>query len=114
MEAVLKCTHPGCNQSYKESENNDKACHFHSGKVVFHDIKKGWACCDQYAYDWEDFKHIPPCSYGRHTNEKLTIDFKKSELVAAAQRIQEKKEIEEGKLKTIDQYLEEESKKKAE
>ena len=36
---------PGCNKNYKDSENNGTSCKFHSGKPIFHDLKKGWACC---------------------------------------------------------------------
>ncbi len=113
MEAIKKCTRAGCAKDYKESENNDKACRFHSGKVVFHDIKKGWACCDQYAYDWDDFQKIPGCSYGKHTDDKKLVEFQKSALVTAAEKVVQKEN--EVKIKSPEDYNKEmEEKKKKE
>ncbi len=37
---------------------------------TFHDVKKGWLCCKQYVYDWDEFKQIKGCCQGRHTLEK--------------------------------------------
>lgn len=58
---------PGCNKNYKESDNNALACKFHSGKPIFHDLKKGWACCDQVAYEWDEFEKIVGCCTGKMT-----------------------------------------------
>ena len=110
MEPVKKCMRPGCNQTYRDSENTDKSCKFHSGKVVFHDIKKGWACCDQYAYDWDDFSKLPGCSVGKHSDDKKAVEFQKSALVAAAQIAVDKEE--KAKVKSPEDYNKEMEEKK--
>jgi hypothetical protein len=46
MEALKKCKRPGCLKKYKESENKENSCHHHPGKPIFHDLKKGWDCCN--------------------------------------------------------------------
>lgn len=33
---------------------------------MFHDTKKGWTCCKQIVYDWDEFAKIPTCSVGQH------------------------------------------------
>lgn len=38
-----------------ESENGPEACNYHSGKPLFHDLKKGWTCCNMIVYDWDEF-----------------------------------------------------------
>ena len=57
---------------YKESENSGAACRFHSGKPIFHDLKKGWSCCQSVAYEWDEFEKIQGCCMGKM---KFTIDF---------------------------------------
>lgn len=44
MQAPLKCKRNGCKKAYEE--NNPTACHYHPGKPIFHDLKKGWTCCN--------------------------------------------------------------------
>jgi hypothetical protein len=63
-----KCKRNGCKKPYNENENNDQACKYHPGKPIFHDLKKGWTCCNKIVYDWDDFQKIAPCAVGRHTN----------------------------------------------
>ena len=70
VEVEKKCKRPGCNKRYLESENNDTACNFHSGKPIFHDLKKGWLCCNQIVWEWPDFEKIKGCCAGRHTDDK--------------------------------------------
>lgn len=78
------CQNPGCKLRYDPSSNSDEACVYHSGKVIFHDIKKGWACCNEVRYDWEEFEKIPGCTRGPHSNVKPDTEFFKSETVAVA------------------------------
>lgn len=47
-------------------ENGEGACRYHPGKPIFHDLKKGWACCNKIVYDWDEFKKIETCAIGRH------------------------------------------------
>ena len=77
---MLKCTNLGCLKEYKEEENNDSACMFHDGKPMFHDIKKGWTCCNQVVYDWDSFQKLQGCRVGRHTIEKKDVTFFKNPL----------------------------------
>eukprot|EP00735_Rhodelphis_limneticus_P015500 TRINITY_DN9779_c0_g1::TRINITY_DN9779_c0_g1_i1::g.4813::m.4813 TRINITY_DN9779_c0_g1::TRINITY_DN9779_c0_g1_i1::g.4813 ORF type:complete len:247 (+),score=8.60,sp/Q9SE33/RAR1_ARATH/44.58/3e-57,sp/Q9SE33/RAR1_ARATH/41.94/2e-11,CHORD/PF04968.7/1.7e-27,CHORD/PF04968.7/1e-26 TRINITY_DN9779_c0_g1_i1:49-789(+) len=65
-DAVVTCKRKGCGVKYKESDNHDGACHYHPGPPVFHDRKRGWACCDVFVKDFDEFLEIPPCSVGRH------------------------------------------------
>ena len=69
MENLLLCKRPGCAKKYNPDENNGTACRFHPGKPIFHDIKKGWECCGQTAYDWDEFQKIVGCATGEHSNE---------------------------------------------
>ena len=43
---TLKCKRLGCNKPYDEAENGPEACAYHTGKPIFHDLKKGWTCCN--------------------------------------------------------------------
>ena len=119
-EVQKACRNPGCKKKYLESENNDQACNFHSGKPIFHDLKKGWACCNQIAYDWDEFEKLKTCATGRH----IDVDpfsaasgqdqFFKSNTVAYAKQAVEKEEAK--KVLTIEEYnqQQEELKKKKE
>merc|ERR1712032_1686128 len=82
----LKCLNPGCGKKYKESENTDTSCHFHDGKPIFHDVKKGWTCCNKLVYDWDEFQKLIGCKDGRHSNVKKDTQFFKSSTVANAQK----------------------------
>ena len=66
---ALKCKRPGCGRHYLESDNDGTKCRFHSGQPVFHDLKKGWACCNQIVYEWDEFQKIVGCCMGRHSND---------------------------------------------
>lgn len=46
MTEELKCMRGGCHQKFLESDNGPEACSYHPGKPIFHDCKKGWACCN--------------------------------------------------------------------
>ena len=62
---MKKCKRPGCNKMYNEAENDSTKCKFHSGKPIFHDLKKGWDCCPNIiVYEWEEFEKIKGCCIG--------------------------------------------------
>ena len=88
MEDIKKrCTHFGCLKEYYEKDNVEGCCKYHDGKPMFHDTKKGWTCCNQVAYDWDEFQKIAPCKVGKHTDIPLNkIDFYKSDTVSNAQK----------------------------
>ena len=93
MEEELKCKRAGCNKKYKESENTHSSCKFHNGKPIFHDIKKGWACCNKIVYDWDEFEKIEGCCTGKHSNVKQDSGFWKSSTVQNAENAIKKDEI---------------------
>ncbi len=55
---TLRCKNYGCNQMFEEPSNADDACKFHTAPPVFHDTKKGWACCAKRVYDWDEFHTV--------------------------------------------------------
>eukprot|EP01039_Chlorochromonas_danica_P009173 gene9173-10126_t len=64
---ALRCRNYGCNQFYKEDDNEEGACCHHAGPPVFHDTAKYWSCCpDRKAYDFESFQQITGCTRSRH------------------------------------------------
>mgnify|MGYP001568450632 CR=1 FL=1 len=69
QSSPLKCSRHGCKKEYYLEENTDGSCNYHSGKPIFHDLKKGWTCCDKIVYDWDEFSTIPTCKVGKHSNE---------------------------------------------
>lgn len=115
-EALKKCRNPGCNQEYVESGNLDNACRYHDGQVIFHDTRKGWACCNvnsiqRVAYDWDDFQKLEGCKFGRHSDQKQTTDFFKSNTVSNAETALKR---EEGpKIMTIEEFDKQEAERKA-
>jgi disease resistance protein len=115
METKLKCMRAGCQQEYIEADNNDTACHYHPGKPIFHDIKKGWTCCNKIVYEWEEFEKLVGCEVASHTNVKQEQEFFKSSTVQNAQKGLDK--AEQVKVKSIDDHekevkkIEEEKKK---
>ena len=68
MKSELKCLRPGCLKKYHENENTATSCKYHSGKPIFHDLKKGWTCCNKIVYDWDEFQKIVGCMEGNHSN----------------------------------------------
>ncbi|KAI9487729.1 MAG: chord-domain-containing protein [Benjaminiella poitrasii] len=68
---MVKCTHKGCGKDFKEEENEDNACQFHSGAPVFHEGLKGWSCCKKRVSDFDEFLAIPGCTFGKHSNEPV-------------------------------------------
>ena len=61
-----KCTNKGCNKEYLPEENADTVCGHHPGQPIFHDLKKGWTCCNKIVYDWDEFQKLPTCAVGAH------------------------------------------------
>ena len=87
MEETKRCTRPGCGKKYKDPENTPTSCKYHNGKVIFHDTKKGWTCCNIVVYDFDEFQKIEGCCVAAHTNVKNEeADFFKSSTVSNAAR----------------------------
>jgi len=109
-EVQKNCRNPGCKKKYLESENHDQACHYHPGKPIFHDLKKGWTCCNKIAYDWDEFEKIEPCAVGRHSDVDPFAavsgqdQFYKSNTVANAQKALDKDQV---RVKTIEEFNQE-------
>eukprot|EP00330_Aristerostoma_sp_ATCC50986_P005954 CAMPEP_0114588110 /NCGR_PEP_ID=MMETSP0125-20121206/10898_1 /TAXON_ID=485358 ORGANISM="Aristerostoma sp., Strain ATCC 50986" /NCGR_SAMPLE_ID=MMETSP0125 /ASSEMBLY_ACC=CAM_ASM_000245 /LENGTH=207 /DNA_ID=CAMNT_0001784349 /DNA_START=61 /DNA_END=684 /DNA_ORIENTATION=+ len=106
-EALKQCKNPGCKKKYAESENNDQACKYHDGKPIFHDLKKGWTCCNQIAWDWDEFEKIEGCKTGKHSDKGLDLSgqgqdsFFKSSTVDNAKKAVVK---EEQNIKSIEEF----------
>ena len=86
------CNNNGCKQKFSSKENGSSACVYHPGKPIFHDLKKGWACCGVIVYDWEEFQKIKGCAVGVHclkvdqpNPETESSDFAKSHTVSRAE-----------------------------
>lgn len=75
---MKKCTNLGCLKDYSEQDNTNGSCVYHDGKPIFHDIKKGWTCCNQIVYDWDEFTKLKGCRVGAHTDIKKDVSFFKS------------------------------------
>ena len=108
MEESKKCKRGGCNKQYLESENTGTSCKFHSGKPIFHDIKKGWECCQKIVYDWDEFQKIEGCCVGPHSDQVETADFWKSSTVTNAETGLKK---EEQRIKTAADFNREQEEK---
>eukprot|EP00357_Protocruzia_adherens_P023484 CAMPEP_0115008134 /NCGR_PEP_ID=MMETSP0216-20121206/21697_1 /TAXON_ID=223996 /ORGANISM="Protocruzia adherens, Strain Boccale" /LENGTH=195 /DNA_ID=CAMNT_0002375415 /DNA_START=43 /DNA_END=630 /DNA_ORIENTATION=+ len=111
-EVLKKCQRKGCGKDYSEAGNEAGACSFHNGKPIFHDLKKGWTCCNKIVYDWDEFNALEGCCTGVHTDIKDEDgdEFYKSSTVSTAERGLKKAQV----LKTADDFnKEEEAKKKA-
>ena len=60
------CRNVGCGVKFTEAGNGDDKCHYHPGPPIFHERKKGWACCGETRWDFDDFLKIKTCAAGRH------------------------------------------------
>lgn len=69
-EGQKRCKRHGCLKYYKDEENPEGVCHYHPGKPIFHDLKKGWTCCNKIVYDWDEFQKLPTCATSTHTDQK--------------------------------------------
>lgn len=111
---------PGCAKDYTESENSETSCSYHNGKPMFHDVKKGWTCCNQVVYDWDEFTKLKGCQVGSHTDIKQENEFFKSSAVSNAQKGIDKEDTPQVKVRDIGEYekeqkrIVEEKKKKEE
>lgn len=114
MEEKKKCTRPGCLKEYYEKDNIEGCCHYHDGAPIFHDIKKGWTCCNVIVYDWDEFQKIPGCKTGKHTTEKKSVDFYKSNTVANAEKALNKSNTPTQKILDVNEYNKEQERIKAE
>jgi hypothetical protein len=87
METKKQCSRKGCLKKYADSENSDTACFYHDGKPMFHDVKKGWTCCNVIVYDWDEFMKIQGCKVGSHTDVVQSEEgFFKSSTVSNAEK----------------------------
>jgi disease resistance protein len=86
METKKMCKRQGCRQQFTDTENNEAACKYHDGKPIFHDLKKGWTCCQVIVYDWDEFNSIKGCKTGSHDDgaDTKTVFFQ-SQTVSNAQ-----------------------------
>lgn len=96
-----KCLRPGCGKKYFEESNSETSCNFHDGKPIFHDVKKGWTCCNKIVYDWDEFTKIVGCQSGKHCDVKQEAQFFKSNTVSNAQAGIEKSNTNGGKINPI-------------
>lgn len=105
---LLKCTRNGCYKQFNPEENTESSCTYHPGKPIFHDLKKGWTCCNKIVYDWDQFEKIPKCQTGKHTAEKEELKgqdaYYKSNTISNAEKGLEKFKEEEPKIMSIDDY----------
>ncbi len=108
---LKKCSRLGCQKPFTDEQNSDTACRYHNGNPIFHDIKKGWTCCGKTVYDWDEFSKIVTCQIGRHTDEKISVDFFKSNTVERAENGIKNFTDQPAVVKNIDDYLKDEQKK---
>jgi hypothetical protein len=103
--AQKRCKRHGCLKHYNEEENQEGSCHFHPGQPIFHDLKKGWTCCNRIVYDWDEFQKLPTCATGTHTDQKeLAQQFYQSSTVKNATNALKKEEPKPAVIKDINQY----------
>lgn len=50
------------------------SCRHHPGLPFFHDVYKGWSCCNKKSVDFTDFLNIKGCSLSKHSNVKPVIE----------------------------------------
>ena len=114
MEVELKCKRAGCNKKYMGSENKADSCTFHNGKPIFHDLKKGWACCKKIVNEWAEFELIEGCCTGEHSTEAQDSEFWQSSTVTnAAQGIERERIAAMRTAEDFNREQEEKEKKKA-
>lgn len=109
-----KCTNFGCQKLFSDEENKADSCLYHEGPVIFHDIKKGYQCCNVIVYDWDEFSQIPGCKKGLHTDVKRNPAFSESDTVMIAERSLQKEGVVVKSIADLDREIEEKKKKEAE
>lgn len=65
-----RCYNTSCTSTFKEEDNNDSACTYHTGKPYFHDGYKEWSCCKLRSADFTTFLGFKGCTVGRHNKDK--------------------------------------------
>ena len=101
----VRCKRHGCLKWYNPEENEDGVCHYHPGQPIFHDLKKGWTCCNKVVYDWDEFQKLPTCATGKHTdNKEEAQEFYKSSTVQNAANALKKEEGKKIVVKDINEY----------
>ena len=79
------CRNFGCNKKFREEDNHDAACHYHTKPPIFHETRKGWSCCsEKLVWDWDEFMKIEGCTVGRHSTVDPKVRFAPSPTVSAA------------------------------
>ena len=118
-EGFAKCDRNGCKRKFKIAENTETSCNHHPGKPIFCDLKKGWTCCNQIVYDWDEFQALKTCAVGPHlpvqpkTEANPQDEFYKSNTVSNAQKGIERAEAAGGiVIKNIDEFNKAEEEKK--
>jgi disease resistance protein len=116
MDSDKKCMNPGCGKFFKDSENSDNCCFYHDGNPIFHDVKKGWTCCNQVVYDWDEFSQLKGCKIGSHSDVKKDTNFFKSSTITNAEKGIENFDDTQPqiKIKSISEFEEEQKAKEAE
>jgi disease resistance protein len=116
MDTKKICKRQGCRKEFTEIENSETACKYHDGKPIFHNLKKGWTCCNITVYDWDEFQKIQGCKVANHTSENQDTEFFKSQTVSNAEKGIQKFSNSEVKteVKSIQQYEEEQKRKEEE
>jgi len=108
------CKRNGCRAKYTDSENNETACKFHPGKPIFHDLKKGWTCCNKIVYDWDEFEKLEGCVEGAHSDVKEEVEggefFKSSTVENAKNAIRNQQQQ---PTSTIEEFNKQEEEKEA-
>jgi hypothetical protein len=70
---TAKCSRMGCGKVFNVADNNNRACRFHCGAPVFHDVAKFWSCCpDRRKYDFDTFLAVEGCRYGYHDDGEIS------------------------------------------
>lgn len=50
------------------------SCRYHPGAPFFHDVYKGWSCCNKKSVDFTEFLNIKGCTLSKHSNVKPVKD----------------------------------------
>ena len=116
MDSKKVCKRQGCGKQYTEEGNNETACKFHDGKPIFHNLKKGWTCCNITVYEWDEFQKIQGFKEANHTSDTQETEFFKSQTVGNAEKGIQKFSNAEVKteIKDIKQYEEDQRRKEEE
>ena len=71
-DGTARCQNKGCQKVFNVRENNARACTFHVGQAVFHDVAKYWSCCDKKkCFDFDEFMKVTGCRTGYHDDGEI-------------------------------------------